>query len=138
MENVPSIDYLAIIVATVYSFLIGWLWYSSALFGKKWQEFTKVTSDSVSKSDMWKSMIGGIVASFFIAYTLAHFLQYFKTGGFMSGFHAGAGLWFGVVLMYAMMTMFYEKRPFGLFAINMGYQFLSITGMGVIIAYMQF
>jgi hypothetical protein len=137
MEDVPSISYMAIIVATVYSFIVGSLWYSPALFGKRWQELVKLDPESMDKSDMYKAMAVGIIASFFIAYTLAHLIQYFEQGGVWTGVHAGAGLWFGVILMYAWMTKTYEKRPTGLLLINVGYQFLSVTGMAIIIALLQ-
>ena len=35
-EITMNVDWIAVIAGTVVSFLLGWLWYSPALFGKKW------------------------------------------------------------------------------------------------------
>ena len=35
-ELTEGVNWLAIIVGTVLGFLLGWLWYSEKLFGKKW------------------------------------------------------------------------------------------------------
>lgn len=38
MQELANVNWLAVIVGTVVSFLVGWAWYSSMLFGKKWAE----------------------------------------------------------------------------------------------------
>ena len=37
-EVIANVNWLAVVVGAVLSFLLGWLWYSPALFGKKWAE----------------------------------------------------------------------------------------------------
>ena len=39
MEEIASnVDWIAVIIGAVLSFLLGWLWYSPMLFGPKWAE----------------------------------------------------------------------------------------------------
>ncbi len=38
MEDFSKVSWLAVIVGTIVSFLVGWAWYSPKLFGKKWAE----------------------------------------------------------------------------------------------------
>ncbi len=37
-EITANVNWLAVVVGAVLSFLLGWLWYSPVLFGKKWAE----------------------------------------------------------------------------------------------------
>lgn len=37
-ELVAGVSWLAVVLSFVLSFLLGWLWYSPTLFGKKWAE----------------------------------------------------------------------------------------------------
>jgi hypothetical protein len=49
MENFAAVNWLAVGVGVVVSFLVGWLWYSPKLFGVKWAEGSGVTLDSADK-----------------------------------------------------------------------------------------
>ena len=49
MENFTNVNWLAVIVGAVVSFLGCWLWYSPKVFGKKWAAGSGVTMDSNSK-----------------------------------------------------------------------------------------
>ncbi len=37
-EIVTGVDWIAVIVGAVLAFMLGWLWYSPKLFGRKWAE----------------------------------------------------------------------------------------------------
>ena len=50
MEGITTnISWLAVIVGAVASFLVGWLWYSEKLFGKKWAEGLGLNLGSASE-----------------------------------------------------------------------------------------
>lgn len=38
MEDLLSVNWLAVITGTLVAFLVGWLWYSPKLFGTKWAQ----------------------------------------------------------------------------------------------------
>lgn len=42
MEDGASLNWLAVIIGAVLSFLAGWLWFSPMLFGEKWAEGSRV------------------------------------------------------------------------------------------------
>jgi len=44
-----AINYLAVLVATVVNFVLGGLWYSPLLFGKKWMALMNVTEEEIKK-----------------------------------------------------------------------------------------
>ncbi len=66
MTEIADVNWLAIAVGTVLSFLIGWAWYSPKLFGKKWAEGSGVSLDSANKMPVF-AMISQFVALFFLA-----------------------------------------------------------------------
>jgi hypothetical protein len=57
----PEINWLAVLIAAVASFLLGGAWYSNALFGKAWQRETGVTDEKLKQGNMAK--IFGLVLS---------------------------------------------------------------------------
>ena len=42
-ELTANVNWLAVIIGGVVSFMLGWLWYSPKLFGSKWAEGARVT-----------------------------------------------------------------------------------------------
>ena len=47
-EIVLNVNWVAVIVGTVVSFLLGWLWFSPKLFGVRWAEGVGVSLDKAS------------------------------------------------------------------------------------------
>ena len=73
MEEITSnVAWLAVIVGAVLSFLVGWLWYSPLLFGKKWAEGMGVELGNASEMPMaamaWQ-FIGLLLMSWFVGVT---------------------------------------------------------------------
>jgi hypothetical protein len=66
------INYLAILVAVVVNFFLGFLWYTP-LFGKAWaKEMGFDTSMQVSSGHMAKGLVIGVIGNFLLAYVFAH------------------------------------------------------------------
>lgn len=66
MENFAEVSWLAVVVGTVVSFLVGWLWYSPKLFGVKWAEGSKVSMDSADKMPAF-AMLAQVAALLILA-----------------------------------------------------------------------
>jgi len=49
VHELDNINWIAVLVGTVVSFLVGWAWYSPLLFGKKWAEGSGVVLASADK-----------------------------------------------------------------------------------------
>ncbi len=47
-EIILNVNWVAVIVGAIVSFLLGWLWYSPKLFGVKWAEGAGVSLDKAS------------------------------------------------------------------------------------------
>jgi hypothetical protein len=123
----------AVFVAALSTFLIGGLWYSPAVFGKAWMKENGFTEESLKNSNMVK--IFGL--TFFLALIAAFNLAMFMGPedkpemGAMWGFLAG----FGWVATFIGTHYLFERKSFRLFLINAGYSIVTLTLMGVILAW---
>jgi hypothetical protein len=126
------INILAVIVAAVASWLVGAVWYSPALFVKPWRAEIGVPPDA--KPDMKKmmpQMIGAFVIALIQAAAFAFFLGKQSIAmGAAYGFVAGL-CW--VASGFALNYMF-EGRSVKLLLINGGYNVVTFTLYGVILA----
>lgn len=61
-----ELNWIAIIVGAIAAFMLGWLWYSPAVFGKKWAEGSKVEMGSASAMPVF-AMASQLVAVFLLA-----------------------------------------------------------------------
>jgi hypothetical protein len=66
-EITTNVNWLAVIVGAVLSFLLGWLWYSPMLFGKKWAEGVGVELGSASAMPVG-AMVSQVVALLLLAW----------------------------------------------------------------------
>ena len=74
MEILSSVNWLAVIVGAVVAFLVGWLWYSPMLFGKKWAAGNGVELGSASSMPvgaMVTQAIGLLLVALFVGVTEA-------------------------------------------------------------------
>mgnify|MGYP001042517354 FL=1 len=66
MENFAELSWIAIIVGTVASFMVGWAWYSPMLFGKPWAAGSGVDLGDASEMPVM-AMVSQMAALFFLA-----------------------------------------------------------------------
>jgi len=127
-EVIQNLNWLAIIVAALSTFLIGGLWYS--IFEKPWMAANNFSNEDLKKRKM--PIVFGL--SFFFAFlmslNLAMFigkedLAYGTIAGFLTGFGWVA---FGIAII-----ALFENRPLKYVLINGGYMVVSFTIMGAIL-----
>lgn len=129
--DISTLNFLAIGVSALSSFVLGGLWYSPLLFGKAWMKETGITEEAAKNQNMAKVFGFAFIASLVIAFNLAMFLGSTSTleTGIFYGFLAG----FGWVAMSFAINDLFEQRSFKLFAINAGYHTIAFTIMGAIL-----
>ena len=125
--DLGSINYLAVVVAALISFLIGGLWYSPVLFGKAWMQELGFTDDD-TKGNMGMIFGTTFVLSLIIAFNLAAFLG--PEADFAWGLTAGALAGIGWVATALGILYLFERRSMRLFLINAGYHAVTFTLMG--------
>ncbi len=130
-----EINFLAVIIATVVYFLIGYIWYSPILFGKAWQRELGLSDEDLQDVNLVKIMGAAFVLSFIIALNLAAFLT--EGASFAWGIMAGGLAGVGWVATSIGILYLFEQQSLRLFFINAGYHAFSYMIMGGIIGAMQ-
>jgi hypothetical protein len=127
-----QLNYWAVLVSALSTFLIGGLWYSPAVFGKAWMRENGFNEEEMKNSNMAKIFGLSFLLALIAAVNLAMFMGPEKdpTMGALWGFLAGVG-W---VATFVGMHYLFERKSFKLFLINAGYSIVALTVMGVILA----
>jgi hypothetical protein len=127
-----QLNYLALFVAALSTFLIGGLWYSPAVFGKAWMHENGFKEEDLKGRNMIKVFGLAFLLAVISAVNLAMFMgpENDPTMGALWGFLAGAG-W---VATFVGTHYLFERKSFTLFLINAGYSVVALTIMGIIIA----
>lgn len=136
--NVP-VNYLAIIVSGVAAMIVGFLWYSPALFGKPWMKLMGFTEKSMeaAKKEMGKTYGISFLLALLMAYVLTHVIamseNFYHYDKFMTGLTSGFWIWLGFVAPVQMTDVLFGGKKWSLFAINTGYQLASLIAMGIVL-----
>src|SRR5437867_13130828 len=97
------VNYLAVLVAAVAVFVLGWLWYSPLLFFKPWMRLRGL--DPAAAMAGAKMPVGKLLIEFarclVLAYVLARLVALLSVSSWTGAVHVGFFLWiaFPVVLL---------------------------------------
>lgn len=128
MEEV-SINWLAVLVATLSTFVIGAIWYGP-IFGKKWMKENGYTEEDLKNVNMGKIYGTAFVLELFMAINLAFFLNGLSIQeGALYGFLTG----FGWVAMAIGVNYLFSRKTISLWFIDSFYFVVSFTLMGIIL-----
>ncbi|WP_155210405.1 DUF1761 domain-containing protein [Fulvivirga aurantia] len=126
-----SINWLAVVVATLSTFVLGAVWYGP-LFGKVWMAEHGYTEDDLKDANMAKIYGTAFVLEFIMAVNLAYFIQGVSAGeGVFYGFVTG----FGWVAMAIGVNYLFSRNSMRLWFIDAFYFVVSFTIMGVILGF---
>lgn len=128
---VASINYWAVLVAAVASFVLGGLWYSPLLFHRPWAQATGVSEAQLQGSHMGLIFGVSFVLQLIAAFVLAMFLG--PTADLAFGVAAGAMVGIAWVATAFGVVYLFERRPMQLFWVNAGYQMAAYPLMGAIL-----
>lgn len=130
----PEINYIAVVVAAVASFILGGLWYSPLLFAKAWQREAGVTDEQMAGANMGMIFGLALVLSLIAAFVFALFL------GPRPSMPLGLGAGFSAGLCWVTASLginyLFERKSLKLFLINGGYHTLQFTIIGLVLALM--
>lgn len=134
MIDFANLNVLAILTATVISILIGFLWYGP-LFSKPWMAALGLKTEDVQSSgiSMSRAVSGSIVASLATAVALAILFELAGPTHWQSGLLIAGIVWLAFSLGPMFKHIFWEDRPLVLFAIDGGYEFVSIFAAAFIL-----
>jgi len=131
-----EVNYLSILVAAIIANFLGFLWYSPILFGNPWMKLTGLTKEKMEKNkqNMPKMFAVGFLTSLIMSYVLANFLNLLEAGMLVDGLKVGLWAWLGFVATTMISGVLYENKSWTLYAINSGYQLVSLLVMGGLLA----
>ncbi|WP_421870991.1 DUF1761 domain-containing protein [Marinoscillum sp.] len=130
MTDLSQLNYLAVFVAAVSTFLLGSMWYAPFMFGKAWMAANNFTEDDL-KGGMAKILGSALILEVVMAFNLAAFIgtEADVSFGAIAGFAAG----FGWVALGMGVTYLFDRKSFKHWAIDAGYHTVAFTMMGAIL-----
>ncbi len=135
-----QINWVAVILATVSSMAVGFVWYSPSVFGKTWEKLAHMNPAKM-KEDAGKAMGMTIVVSFLTAFVLAHVSylsnQFFGNSFMQDALMTGFWLWLGFTAARFVTHDAFERRPMQLTALNIAHEFATVLVMALIIGYLK-
>lgn len=126
-------NYLAIVVAAIINMVLGFLWYGP-LFGRQWMALSGIKMENIDRSAMPRIYGVSFVAALVTAFVLSRIVDWAGAKTFGAGAAVGFWVWLGFVATVTIASVLYENRPTGLYALNNGYQLVSLLIMGGILA----
>ncbi len=125
-----DINWSAVLVSVVASMVLGYAWYSKALFGKAWMMLVG-KQEADLKAGAGKAMGGTVILAFITSFTFSYLFQLLGRTNANLGFNLAVGILLPVMLM----NILFERRPTKLFWINWGYQLVNLTMIGLIFSF---
>lgn len=128
MATVPPSP-LAVLIAVSSTFVLGGLWYSPLLFGKRWQALVGLTDEALGR-DLPRVFGVAVLAASVFCVNLGFFIGGASTSAF--GAFAGFATGFGFVGAGLVVSYTFARRSLALVAIDAGYHVVAGTAAGVI------
>ncbi len=132
----PEINYIAVVLATLSSMVVGTIWYTPKVFGTYWMKAAGVTPSGDSK-DAIRPIVVTLLVSFVTAWVLAGaaFISFSFYGGsfLVNSLLTGLILWAGFTAARFITHDAFDGRPTGLTVLNVAHELVTIVIMALII-----
>ena len=126
-----SLNWLAVIAATLSTFILGGIWYSPLMFAAQWMHAAGISEEKAKQSNPAKTFGGAFVFTLIAAINLGMMLG--PLSSLASGIAAGAATGIGFVSTSFGVIYLFEQRPQGHWFVNASYLTVSFTIMGAIL-----
>ena len=134
--HVPNIAWLPTLVTAVLIFVLGGLWYSPALFAKKWIAYQGKTEEELRAESKGAGPAPFVFAFFCglgISIGMAVLLRHFAPVTPVRGALVGLLCWLGFAAPTSFANAVFSMRPKGLWAIDSGYNLVSFVMAGIVL-----
>ena len=130
------VNYLAVLVAAVVVFILGWLWYSPLLFYKPWMRLRGLDPDAAMAG---AKMPGGklvveLLRCLVLAYVIARLVALLGVSSWMGGVHFGCLLWIGFPLILLTGSVLWDNVPWKVAAIHAGDWLVKLLVIPIIVS----
>ena len=120
MIDFSSINFIAVLMASIASMAIGFVWYNPKAFGSAWVKCIGMTEADQNKEDMKKSVGIGFIATVISMTFIALILEIIGTSTITEAATVAVVLWVATALPGALHGVAWEKHPMHLVYINTG------------------
>jgi uncharacterized protein DUF1761 len=133
IQEIPNINWWAVLVAAVLRIVVGSVWFSPIAFVKPWQALTGVTPETMQKG-LVRAIIIDLILSLVMSFVLYHAIMYATNmaPGVVAGIIVALLNWLGFVLATHLPLWAYENRPLKLISIGTGSNLVSMLLMGAL------
>jgi len=128
-----DVNFLAIAASAVVAMVIGFTWYSPAVFGKHWMKLSGVHPKKEEKEAMYMSVAIGFLAALITAYVLSIFIQISGATTFVDALTIGAFVWIGFMATLQVHRVAWEQKSWNLFFLDTGNTLLTTLVVAVIL-----
>jgi hypothetical protein len=132
----PHVNYLAVFVAAIAVFVLGWLWYSPLLFYKPWMRargMDPAAAMAGAKMPAGKLVIE-LVRCIVLAYIIAHFVAALGVNNWLGAVHLGVFLWIGFPVILLVGSILWENTPVKVAAIHAGDWLVKLLVIPIIVS----
>ena len=134
--HLPHVNYLAVLVSGVAIFILGGLWYSKALFAKRWMALIGKSEEEMKAAggSMPLMFLQAFICGVLTAWVLAVIINHFGTMNMLRGVTIGALCWVGFAAATSYANVLFSGKPRELWLIDSGYNLVSFIMAGAILA----
>lgn len=133
MIDFGALNYWAILVAFIFSIILGSFWYSPAGFGKLWTKLSGVNIMKLPKDEANKAIGAVVVSSLLQAFALAIVLQWIDPKNVTEGIVVGLVLWFGFVTLTTVGTTLYQRKSYKFIWLNSSFFLIVLVVNSIIL-----
>lgn len=135
MAELQSINYIAVAVATIASYLLGFAWYHWAVFGEAWANALGITKEQADNTEgLGGAFIMSLISGLTKALLIAFLISVTNIFGFLSGALFGAV----VATVFTITSLGYyngfARTSSKLTLINSAHSIVELTLIGAVIA----
>ena len=135
MVQLAEVNYFAVLIATVTTMVLGFLWYSPVLLGNAWMKYRGLSKNEMSGGGAMTYVLTALTAlggSFILALLLTLADESTMSDGLVVGLLIGISVSLKIGMNYL-----FEGHKLGLYFITIGYHLVSYAIAGLIIGCMQ-
>jgi hypothetical protein len=130
-----SINYIAIILATVLSTGTAMVWYSDKMFGKVWRKEAKISEHdmaSMKGKKLQKAFTIQVISVLIATISLAVLFEFTAAATFTEAIYYGVFMWLGFTAAFATSPIIWQNQSWVVFAIEQSFNLVQIL-IGVVI-----
>jgi Protein of unknown function (DUF1761) len=130
------VNYLAVLVAAIAVFVLGWLWYSPLLFFKPWMRLRGLDPDAAmagAKIPGGKLLIE-FVRCIVLAYVIARLVALLGVSSWLGAVHFGLSVWIGFPVVLLTGSVIWDNVPWKVAAIHAGDWLVKLLVLPIILS----